>query len=98
MRSDRCRSDSVSVDYFWLVNNVIQNVSSMDRLSANYIRKGDTVQVQAVANDGMLTGKTFISESVAIANTPPSVQLAQVNPDVLKEGVVAQCVALGFKM
>ena len=89
--------DSISVDYFWLVNNVVQNVSSMDRLDASFIRKGDEVRVRGIANDGSLTGTEFISEPIIVSNTAPSVQLAQTSPEVLKEGVVAQCVDLGFQ-
>ena len=63
--------DSVTCTYQWEKNGVVLSEESKDILPRNRFRKGDSIAVAAIPNDGETSGSIKKSEPVVIVNSPP---------------------------
>jgi len=63
--------DSVNYTYKWEKNGVALSEESTDILSRNRFRKGDSIALTVIPNDGETSGTAKRSEPILVANSPP---------------------------
>ena len=88
--------DDVSLDYLWFVDGKVIVSDPPDTLDSAYLKKDDLIYLEVTASDGSLTGSTFVSDSVTVANTIPLVDSAELVPPIIKEESVGTCRGVGW--
>jgi len=65
-------NDSVTLHHRWYKNNIIQPTITAKTLSSAFTSKGETWKCEIIPGDSHGNGAGAISQSITIANTPPS--------------------------
>ncbi len=88
--------DVVGVVLRWTADGAMIQQSTDRTLPAGRARKGQRVVAAAVPNDGTDDGVPVESNAIVIANSPPSIAGAQVDPNAGDERTTFRCVASGW--
>ena len=73
--------DAVVYITTFLVDGDVAQTAELDTLASDRFEKGQTVSCLMVANDGLANSDPASSESVTIANSPPEVSAAAIDPE-----------------
>ncbi len=73
IKSNVVDGDPVRYTYRWEKNGTVLNEESKEVLERGRFKKGDSIAVTAIANDGETSGRPRKSEPVTIANSPPMI-------------------------
>lgn len=92
--SDADAADTVSWSYTWFVNGSDSGITG-DTLTGDAFSKGDVVRVEAVPDDGDLSGNTVAAE-IAIQNSAPSLESAAIDQTEAYEGDTLTCTPSGW--
>lgn len=65
--------DSVELKYAWFVDDSLVEAENSNTLLPKYFKKGSRVVVEVIPSDGETTGKSLISQSITIGNSPPKI-------------------------
>ena len=65
--------DYIVYSHQWFKNNQTRPVGNLEVLTSEYFTRGDTVYCTMTPSDPDVTGKTFTTEPVVIANSPPTI-------------------------
>ena len=88
-------NDTVKVRYQWSLNGSVTSLTN-DTLPANRTNKGEVWELAVYPDDGESEGEPATVE-ITIANTPPSITKATVQPPVVTRGVTMTCGAQGWQ-
>ncbi len=90
--------DDLSYIYGWYVNGVLVEGETGPGLSPDHFAKDDEVTCLIVPYDGEEQGDTVVTaEPLIIANSPPSLKAAMVEPEVGNELELFFCTAQGWE-
>lgn len=88
--------DELTYTTEWFVNGVSLGVGTDTTLDGESFSRGDTVEAQGVANDGIADSPALKSEGVTILNTPPTLLSAAITPTEAYEDTVLSCAPTGW--
>lgn len=79
--------DEVNFKYHWILNGeeIQENRDSPELVTKKFCKKGDSLWVGVVPNDGEEDGEVVISEVVTIQNSPPII--TSLPPKIIKDNV-----------
>ena len=84
--------DLISFEYDWVVNGVSTGVGT-STLTGSYFDRGDSVYCEATPYDSLDVGTTVSSNTVVVANSPPSVLAPSLSPTVAYEVTTLNCLS-----
>ena len=93
--SGDANGDTVTITYAWFVNDVALCGETTNTLLPSAFTKGDTVRVDATADDGR-AGTTVDSDELVVSNTPPVLTECQVNPALPGQDSELTAIAAGL--
>lgn len=83
--------DPITVTYTWTVDGSTVTGVTGPTLAANRFVRDQTVQVSAVASDGVGVSDTITSDAVTVQNAPPSLDIARISPALPTEASTLRC-------
>jgi len=89
-------TDSMSVVYAWFVDGTRTLEGSATTMSGAYFDKHSEVYVEVTPSDGIEQGDTVTTNTLTIANSPPSLASVSLDPSVIYESSVVSCVQSGL--
>ena len=89
-------ADTVTLAWSWAVDGEAVEGADGPTLPAGSATRGQSVVATATPNDGIEDGLAVASAALIIANSPPAVASARIEPDALLEASEATCVAEGL--
>ncbi len=90
--SDPDPNDTVTLDWVWVVNGQDQPGTTSQSLSAEALKKGDTLRCKVIPSSGGVGGSPALSPIVTIGNAPPALLSVLVKPSPATKLTPAQCV------
>jgi len=88
--------DAVAFEYAWSVDGVLVQEGETPALGGGLFVRGQAVSVTVTPTDGYVDGDPMTSDALTVANTPPTVASATVEPAVIYTDSVLSCVAGEF--
>lgn len=78
--------EAVSFQYQWYVDNAALPKETSATLSAELLRRGQTVMVEIIPTDGTHKGQAYRTKSVVVGNTSPRVTAVSLTPQTARPG------------
>ena len=78
--------EAVSFQYQWYVDNAALPKETSATLSAELLRRGQTVMVEIIPTDGTHKGQAYRTKSVVVGNTSPRVTAVSLMPQTARPG------------
>ncbi len=89
-------NDTVTVRFRFEADGQVVQEGFESELAPGSIRRGQALTVVAIPTDGTDDGPAVTSAAATVANSPPVLAGAQINPAVGDAGTVFTCLALGW--
>ncbi len=86
--------DAITYQYEWFVNKKL--VHHERELPAHLLKRGDTVSVQIIPNDGYNDGPPFKTAASIVKNSPPKIVSIQLLPQPFRPGEAINAIVTGF--
>lgn len=78
--------DALTFHYRWMVNGRSLNEQTASTLPPHLLKRGDTVSVEIIPDDGKARGATYRTAASTVVNTPPIISSLSVRPQSAKPG------------
>lgn len=72
--------DALTFQYRWFVNGLVLEGETASTLSPALLKRGDSVMVEVIPNDGKVSGSVYRTAVATVVNTPPAVSLVSLKP------------------
>ena len=86
IHADDQERDALTFHYRWMVNGHPLNGQTAATLPPNLLKRGDTVSVEIVPDDGKARGAIYRTPALTVVNTPPIILSLSVRPQPAKPG------------
>ncbi len=84
--------DAVAFNYAWSVDGSVVQDGELPALGGGLFSRGQVVTLTVTPTDGYVDGDPLTSDSLTVANTPPTVASATVDPAVIYTDSILSCV------
>jgi hypothetical protein len=88
--TDDQERDAVNYHYQWAVNGSPIAGQTHSTLPPDILKRGDTVSVTVIPDDGKSRGDIYSTKIVSVANTPPHIARLSLEPQSVKPGDVVK--------